>query len=124
MTKDDESVPYQQLIDHFNRPDKSPNEDFNPDDIPEGEPRELYDTVMAEYYSHIPAYPAKLAREKSKFDLIARSREHIDQLAEQAQSADSNNPEILETTENKQLSRQEVQRIVASYKGARRPTRS
>jgi hypothetical protein len=119
----DESIPYQRLVDHFNRPDKSVGTDFDPDDLPEGEPRELYDTVMAEYYSHIPTYPAKLSKEKSKFDLIARTRKHVDQLAEEAQSGDQHTPEILETSENKQLSHQEIQRIVASYKGARRSTR-
>ncbi|MDB5183344.1 MAG: hypothetical protein JWO07_25 [Candidatus Saccharibacteria bacterium] len=119
MTQDDDTVPYQQLVDHFNRPSDSPGEQFDPDELPEGEPRELYDTVMAEYYSHIPSFTATSAKEKAKFDLINRANQNIEALAAKAQAVNSNVPEVLETTENKQLTRQEIKRIVGSYRSVR-----
>lgn len=124
MTQDSQHVPYQRLVDHFDRPDEAPSENFDPDELPEGEPRELYDTVMAEYYSHIPAYPAHSSKEKSKFDLIARARENSDTLAAKAQGMNAHMPEILETVETKQLSRKEIKRITGAYRSTRRPTRT
>ena len=72
---DSTNPPYQPIVDHFDRPMNTPMESFDPDELPEGEARELYDQVMAEYYSHIPHYPAASAKEKSKFDLIARTKQ-------------------------------------------------
>jgi hypothetical protein len=116
------TVPYQQLVDHFNRPSDSPGDQFDPDELPEGAPRKLYDTVMAEYYSHIPAYPAKSPKEKMKFDLINRAREHIDNLAASGQQSGVRTAEVLGTIENKQLTRKEIQKIVGAYRTFR-PTK-
>jgi hypothetical protein len=119
MSHDNQDVPYQRLIDHFDRPLKMPTEHFDPDDLPEGEPRELYDTIMAEYYTHIPAFTAQSAKDKSKFDLVTRTRENSDILAAEAQKANSRVPEVLETVETKQLTRKEIKKIVRAYRNLR-----
>ena len=124
MSDDDsQEVPYEKLIKHFDRPVQSPSSDFNPEELPE-EVRELYDNVMVDYYSHVPSFPTVFAKEKSKYDLITRTQQHVDTLDAKSQSANSDEPELLDTVETKELTRQEIKKIVESYRNLRPTKRS